>query len=281
VTVKRWVLLLLPLCCFLPRAAPGEDPEEDCQTVGSIPDPMPPRLPSRVRFHPGEQLEFSVQYGLVTAGRATMSIDAAIRQREGRPTYHLVTSARSSKVFAKVFDVNDRVESYLDTLELHSVRFEKHLREGRYVHDLWVVFDQEKHTASIDGKRRCDVLEHVQDVLSSFYYIRTLELSVGQSIFIPNHDNGKNYAMEVKVHRRERVSVDAGTFDCLVLEPVLLGEAVFKQKGRLEVWVTDDPVHMPVLMKSQVLVGAIAAVLAEFRLGDGSPAPPAMVQNTR
>ena len=62
---------------------------------------------------------------------------------------------------------------------------------------------------------------------------------------------------------------------------VLLGEAVFKQKGLLEVWVTDDPVHMPVLMKSQVLVGAIAAVLVDFRLGDGTPAPPAMVQNTR
>lgn len=249
----------------------------ECETVGSIPDPMPPRPHSQVGFAPGEFLEFSVQYGLVTAGRATMSIDPSIRVREGRPTYHFVTTARSGAMFSTFFQVNDRVESFMDTLELHSVRFEKHLREGKYNHDLWIVFDQEKGTASIDGKRHCPVLEHVQDVLSSFYYVRTLDLEVGQSVFVPTHDNGKNYAMQVKVHRRERVTVDAGTFDCLVLEPLLLGEAVFKQKGRLEVWVTDDPVKMPVLMKSQVLVGAIAAVLEDFRLGSGAAAPPAML----
>ena len=264
--------LLGPLLAVAPATA-----APDCETLGTIPDPMPPRLPSRVGFAPGEQLEFSVQYGLVTAGRATMSIDPTIRVREERPTYHLVTTARSSQWFSSVFEVNDRVESFMDTLELHSVRFEKHLREGKYDHDLWVVFDQENGTASIDGKKECEVLAHVQDVLSSFYYVRTLDLAVGQSVFIPNHDNGKNYAMQVQVHRRERITVDAGTFDCLVLEPLLLGEAVFKQKGRLEVWVTDDAVKMPVLMKSQVMVGAIAAVLADFRLGGGAAAPPAML----
>ena len=274
------LLLLTSAVVLLPRALPAQAPEE-CGTIGKIPDPMPARLPSRVGFSPGEQLEFSVQYGLVTAGRATMAIDPTIRMREGRPTYHCVTTARSSKMFSTVFEVNDRVESFLDTLHLRSVRFEKHLREGKYNRDLWVVFDQERHVASIDGKRECQVLENVQDVLSSFYYVRTLDLAVGQSIYIPNHDNGKNYAMEVKVHRRERITVDAGTFDCLVLEPMLLGEAVFKQKGRLEVWITDDAVRMPVLMKSQVLVGAIAAVLDDFRLGAGGTVPPAMVSTTR
>jgi hypothetical protein len=204
-----------------------------------------------------------------------------IRQRAGRPTYHLVTTARSSNVFSAFFKVNDRVESYMDTLALHSVRFEKHLREGKYTKDLWVLFDQENHTAQIDGKRECTILEHAQDVLSSFYYVRTLQLDVGQRVFVPNHDNGKNYAMEVQVHRRERVHVDAGTFDCLVLEPVLLGEAVFKQKGRLQVWITDDAVKMPVLMKSEVLVGSIAAVLTEFHLGGGEEKPPAMVTAPR
>ena len=169
----------------------------------------------------------------------------------------------------------------MDTLALHSVRFEKHLREGKYTKDLWVVFDQEKGTAQIDGKRECTILANAQDVLSSFYYVRTLQLEPGQRIFIPNHDNGKNYAMEVQVHRRERVEVDAGVFDCLVLEPLLLGEAVFKQKGRLQVWVTDDDLKMPVLMKSEVLVGSIAAVLTEFELGGDAETPPAMVTAPR
>ncbi|UCE01972.1 MAG: DUF3108 domain-containing protein [Candidatus Latescibacterota bacterium] len=254
----------------------GPGRADECETIGTVPDTLV-RLPSRVAFCPGEYLEFSVQYGLITAGTATMSVDTRILQRQGRPTYHFITTARSNKMFSTFFKVNDRVESFMDTLQLHSVRFEKHLREGKYNKDLWVTFDQERGTASINGERECEVLEHVQDVLSSFYYVRTLDLRVGESYFVPNHDNGKNYAMEVTVHRRERVEVDAGTFDCLVLEPIILGEALFKQKGRLHVWVTDDEVKMPVLMKSKVLVGAIAAVLTDFKLGDACAAPTAMV----
>jgi hypothetical protein len=196
-----------------------------------------------------------------------MQIHPRIRVRGGRPTYHFITTAQSNKMFSTFFSVNDRIESFMDTLALRSVRFEKHLREGRYRKDLLVLFDQERHTANIDGKRECEVLENVQDVLSSFYYVRTLDLAPGSRFFVPNHDNGKNYPMEVTVHGRERVTVDAGTFDCLVLEPVVLGEALFNQKGRLRVWVTDDEVKMPVLMKSRVLVGSIAAVLTDYRQG--------------
>jgi len=175
--------------------------------------------------------------------------------------------------------VRDRVESFMDTLELHSVRFEKHLREGDYKKDLWNTFDQEKNKAWIDGQRECDVEPHVQDILSSLYYVRTLVLEPGRSVYVPNHDNGKNYPLEIRVEGRERVTVDAGTFDCLVIEPVLMGEAVFKQNGRVKVWVTDDIVHMPVLLKSKVFVGAIAGVLTHFELGGAyrDSKPPAMV----
>jgi uncharacterized protein DUF3108 len=277
----RQLCLLLALAAgvgLLSARGPAAAVEPGCETIGSVPDSvMKVRLPSRVTFAPGEHLGFSVQYGLLTAGTATMTIDPQIRDRNGRPTYHLVTTARSNKVFSTFFEVNDRVESYMDTLHLHSVRFEKHLREGKYNRDVWVVFDQERHTARIDGKRDCEVLEHVQDVLSSLYYVRTLDLQVGKAVYVPNHDSGKNYPMQVQVHGRERVTVDAGTFDCLVLEPILLGEALFKQKGRMQVWVTDDALKMPVLMKSKVLVGDIAAVLSEFRLAGDYTKPPAMV----
>jgi hypothetical protein len=250
-----------------------------CVTVGSVPEwAHGPRPRSTVGFAPGERLSFSVQYGLITAGDASLEVDSLLRQREGRVTYHLVSQATSNSMFSTFFKVHDRVESFMDTLELHSVRFEKHLREGNFKQDRMTRFDQERHKA-MDGQRECDVAEHVQDILSSLYYVRTVPLEVGKSVYVPNHDNGKNYPLEVKVHARERVVVDAGTFDCLVIEPILLGEAVFKQNGRVKVWVTDDDLHMPVLLKSKVFVGAIAGVLTRFELGgrfhDGRP--PAMV----
>lgn len=251
---------------------------QECQTIGTPPAEQGPRPASIVAWGPGEKLVFSIQYGLITAGEATLEVDPAIKVRQDRPTYHIISQASSNATFSTFFKVRDRVESFMDTTHLHSVRFEKHLREGNYKKDLLVVFDQEKHLANIDGKRDCEVAAHVQDILSSMYWVRTVPLEPGRSIYVPNHDNGKNYPLEIRVEKRERVTVDAGTFDCLVVEPVLMGDAVFKQDGRVKVWMTDDVLHMPVLLKSKVFVGAIAGVLTKFELGgrfrDGRP--PAM-----
>ena len=93
-----------------------------------------------------------------------------------------------------------------------------------------------------------------------------LPLEVGQSIALANHTDGKNYPLIVKVHGRERVKVDAGEFDCLVVEPILRGPGVFTQKGRLMVWLTDDRRRMPVLMKSKVVIGHVAAVLKSYQV---------------
>ena len=42
---------------------------------------------------------------------------------------------------------------------------------------------------------------------------------------------------------------------------------IFKHEGRLTVWLTDDRVRLPVMMKSKVVVGSITAELTEYRLG--------------
>lgn len=266
---------------FLGSVWVQETAAQECESLGSAPDSLWKTRPqSHPAFRPGEKLTFSVQYGLISAGTATMSIHPQVRVRSGRPAWEITTTARSSKVFSTFFEVNDRIVSYMDTLHLHSVRFQKHLREGGYSKDLFIVFDQDAHQAHIDGKRTCEVEPHVQDILSSLYYVRTLDLEVGRSVYVPNHDNGKNYPLEIIVHGRERISVDAGTFDTLVLEPVILGESIFQQKGRMKVWVTDDRIKMPVLMKTKIIVGSIAAVLTDFELGGPTPdeRPPAMVE---
>ena len=62
--------------------------------------------------------------------------------------------------------------------------------------------------------------------------------------------------------------MDAGTFDCLVVEPITKSVGLFKHEGRLKVWLTDDHLRMPVLMKSKVVVGSITAELINYELGE-------------
>ena len=219
-------------------------------------------MPAHVGFGEGEKFVYSVEYGIVSAGEATLEI-RNIAEIDGRPCYHIVSDARTNDVFSVFFKVRDRYESFMDTVDLVSLRYEKHIREGKFKRDTEVDFDQKRHRA-IYADREMPIAPRTQDILSAMYYVRTLPLEVGQSIALANHTDGKNYPLLVKVHRRERVTVDAGTFDCLVVEPMLRGPGLFEQKGRLTVWVTDDRYKMPVLMKSEVVIGAVAAVLKSY-----------------
>jgi len=222
-------------------------------------------VPGEVGFGEGEKLVFAVQYGIVNAGEASLEI-RNIASLNGSGCYRIVSNARTNDVFSVFFKVRDRFESYLDTTELYSLRYEKHVREGKFKRDEVVDFDQRAHTATYQDKV-VPIAPRTQDVLSAMYYVRTLPLEVGQSISVANHTDGKNYPLVIKVLAKETVTVDAGTFDCLVVEPILRGPAIFTQKGRLTVWLTDDRYKIPVLMKSKVVIGSVAAVLKEYKLG--------------
>jgi hypothetical protein len=223
-------------------------------------------LPEFVGFGEGEKLVFSVQYGIVNAGEASLEI-RNVASIGGADCYRVVSNARTNDVFSVFFKVRDRYESYVDTTELYSLRYEKHIREGKFKRDEVVEFDQKQHTATYPDKV-VPIAPRAQDVLSAMYYIRTLPLEVGQSISVANHTDGKNYPLIIKVLAKETVTVDAGTFDCFVVEPILRGPAIFTQKGRLTVWLTDDRYKMPVLMKSKIVIGSVAAVLKDYKLAN-------------
>jgi len=221
-------------------------------------------FPQEVPFGEGESLLFAIQYGLIYAGDASLEI-RNIAVFDSTRAYHISSTARTNGTFDLIFKVRDRVDSFMDYDGLFSVRFEKHLREGKFSRDEKVEFDQKHHFALYPDKK-VPIPPGTQDFLSAVYYMRTLSLDVGMAVTLPNHTGGKNYPIFVKILRRERVKVPAGTFDCLVAEPVLETATIFQNKGKLTIWFTDDRVKMPVILRSKVVIGAFEAVLKKYTL---------------
>jgi hypothetical protein len=223
-------------------------------------------LPAFVGFGVGERLVYSVQYGIVNAGEAILEVKN-IGVIDAKPVYCIVSDARTNDVFSVFYRVRDRFLSFMDTTDLVSLRYEKHLREGKFKSDRVVVFDQKQHKAFYEEKE-ITIAPRTQDVLSAMYYSRTLPLKVGHTFALANHTDGKNYPLIVKVLGAERITVEAGTFDCLVVEPFLRYPGIFTQKGRVKLWVTNDRYKIPVLMKSKVIIGEVSAVLTEYKLAE-------------
>ncbi len=232
-------------------------------------------------FKPGENLTFRIRYGFITAGIAHMRV-LPDEQKFNQQVMHIQTTAKNVPAFGWIYPVDDVINVLLDPLRLRPLYYEKKLREGTYKADLFVTYEHADSVARVrfirynkDMKIKKEEEFPVKipadafDVLSAFYYIRTLPLVVGQSYYLTGHQKKKVYDLQVKVHRREELEVEAGTFNCLVVEPMLKGEGIFKQKGRLLIWLTDDSLHIPVQMTSKVVVGHITTELTAM---NGVPA---------
>jgi hypothetical protein len=270
--IVRIALLVLLLAVILPVAyyitggvgnAGAAAGTRTNDTIGTGPID---RVVDNVAFGVGEKLTFDINYGFINAGSASIEVAKLIEYNK-RPCYQIVSRAESNSFFSTFYEVDDRIESILDANGLFSWRFSKSLKEGSYRNERAYSFDQERHLV-YDGKDTISVKDYVQDALSVMYFVRTQPLEIGKSIFIDNFVDGKNYALEVRVLRKETVNVKAGAFDCLVVEPLTSTVGVFKNEGRLTVWLTDDRLRMPVLMKSKILVGSVSAELTDFKLGE-------------
>jgi hypothetical protein len=249
----------------------------------SLPELLNRTIPNQA-FQIGEKLTFTVRYGFIKAGEATMAVEEIVPIGE-RLAYKVVSAARSAKTFDLVFKVRDRVESWVDTQGIFSWKFNKMLREGSYKYDLLVDYHQNVGKAAVQTIRyhndeplevkkqekfEMDIPPYVLDVLASFYFVRTQDLEVGMPIYITNHDNKKIYDLKVIVQKKEIIQVKAGKFRCIIVQPFLMGEAIFKQKGELWVWLSDDQYKIPVQMKSAVFVGNITTELNKI---EGLPLP--------
>ena len=220
-------------------------------------------------FAPGEKLLFSVEYFGISAGYATLAVHAG-PDMYGRQTYHIIATARTHPAFEWIFKVRDRIESFFDARGLFSWRYEKHLREGSYSNDSAIIYDQiQRKVIKDNGRTIIEAPPLVQDVLSEFYYYRTLDIKIGETETIPVvADNGKIYDVLVKAIRREKVRVPAGEFNCIVVEPYLKFEGIFKHQGKIHIWLTDDKRKVPVLIKSGIIIGTIDVVLRDATVVD-------------
>ena len=227
-----------------------------------------PRKVKNSTWGVGEHLTFSVDYGFFHAGTATLAVKGT-EQVNGSLSYHIESTARSNDFISRFYKVRDSVNSYIDRNGIFSRRFEKNLREGRYKSDRFIDFYQDRLIALNTVKKYAitEIPLYVQDILSSLYILRTFDLEVGKDEIFDVYADGKVYPLKIIVHKIEKVKVPAGKFECFVVEPILQSEGLFRQKGRIKVWLTNDEHKLPVKMTSKVTIGNIGSNLKKYSLG--------------
>jgi hypothetical protein len=216
-------------------------------------------------FAAGETLSFSVKYGFLTAGDAIIATSDTT-MGNGREAYKVAFNVDSKPVFNWIFKVTDRYSTYIDKQGLFPWRFEQHIREGGYSRDFVAQFDQVNHEA-ITTEKNYRIPPYVHDIMSAFFYSRTIDykdFKVGQRIHLQNFFKDSTYELDVKFKGRQRVEVEAGTFDCVIVEPLAREGGLFKSDGSVYIWLTDDERKIPVKVSTKIAIGSIDSELTGF-----------------
>ncbi len=216
-------------------------------------------------FKLGEKLTYEVNYGFVTAGIAEYSIPKIVKLA-GRDVYNVVFNVSSVSAFDPFYKVRDHYETYIDVEGIFPWRFEQHIREGGYSRDFSAFFDQRKGKAKT-SEGSYDIPIYVHDIVSAFYLGRTFDYSkmkVGDKVHLENFYKDKTYPLDILYRGKETISVKAGKFDCLILEPLVQEGGLFKNEGSIVIWLTNDDLKIPVKVKTKVLIGSIDAELSSY-----------------
>ncbi|MGZ4035845.1 MAG: DUF3108 domain-containing protein [Bacteroidia bacterium] len=228
-------------------------------------------------FKRGEMLTFRMHYGIIEAGIATLGITDEAKEIAGRKTYHVVGLGESKGAFDFFYKVRDRYETYIDEKSIVPWIFLRHVNEGGYKIEQSYVFNHFSDKVNVGNGQMFDIEPNMQDMLSAFYAARNLDLGgakPGETYAINCFMDKEVWPLKVKFIGRETITTNLGTFRCLKYRPIVQKGRVFKHEEDLNIWITDDKNHIPILGQADVLVGSIKAELMKY---DGLANPIAKV----
>lgn len=226
--------------------------------VHADPDPVY-RAVTNTAFKRGEELKYRVHYGAMNAGVATFTVDNTNKLINGRSTYHVIGSGNSIGAFDWFFKVRDRYESYMDEQAMMPWIFIRRVDEGGFKINQNQTYDHNVGRVNSNGKMMT-VPKYIQDMLSSFYYARTLDFTnakVGDVYSVPTFIDDSVWTMKLKYKGKETIKTDLGRIKCLKFCPVVQVGRVFKKEEDLSLYVSDDANHVPVRAEGAILVGSI------------------------
>jgi hypothetical protein len=248
-----------------------------------LPAPQERALP----FAPGERLTYDVTWSIFAAG--TVSATLGSEAQESKDHYTVTTTAHSHGFVSLLFNVQNEFHSFFDPRTLCSERISKKINEGRRHKETEIVFDSLRKRAILDERDLNKPLEPpkhaeneipncVEDVVTAFYYVRSQDIQIGKPLHLPVNDGSKTYDVTLDVQARERIQTPLGNRLAIRMEPKVFS-GLFKRKGRMLVWFSDDDQRLPLRIKFVIAVGPITATLRSVtRVPDETLEPSAITK---
>jgi len=221
---------------------------------------------------PDETLTYKVMFKWGLLNKQAGDVTINLRSEGNR--YYSVLTAKSASWADPIYKVRDTLLSTMERPSLAPVIYHKISHEGsEYKHDV-VSFSKvgattkghcsrkvvKKGKLVKDETRDLDAIGTTVDMLSSFYYMRTLDfasMKKGQVITINIFSGKRKELLTMKYIGKDKVSYDNRRYDCYHISFIFTSDGKTRTSDDMDAWLTADGRCIPVKLEGKLPVGRV------------------------
>lgn len=202
-----------------------------------------------------EQLSYRIEWRFVTAGNVTVQL-----ARANAANWQLNMNVESAGLVTRLYKVEDKYKVVTDQ-KFCGVKSDLDAEEGKR-HRLTslsfdlpgkkVEYDDHDLLKNTSDKRWLDVPPCTREIAGALASLRLMDVSPGKSATLPITDGKKVVYGKIEAQARENVDIDGKNYQAIRYEAFLFDNVLYKRKGRLFIWLTDDAARVPVQLRFQL-----------------------------
>jgi len=218
----------------------------------------------------GEELNFEVSYGWLDLAEAKLQIGRRPQNHDGIQHYKIDVFGKTKGAATLFGRVNNNWGAIINPQTMLPLQSYRHIEEGKYRKHELVYLDQKNKRARVElydrenrnlkEAREYDLKSEVQDLVSGFYYLRSLNLSnlkPGEIITIKGFFDNETYNIKLIYEGTERIETQLGVKETYIFSPEIPPNKLFRGTYPLKVWVTKDQNKIPVKIKANLFLGSL------------------------
>jgi len=227
-------------------------------------------------FQAGEEITYKLYYNWNFVWLSAGEVTFKTTEKDGM--YHISVAGDTYSSYEWFFKVRDRYDTWIDKSTLLPRISIRDIEEGSFKLYDKVVFDQNIQKAvsyrgnnAKDAKPKEILLNDcMHDMISTIYYARNVDYSKmkkGSAFPIKVFLDQQVYPLKMSykgVEKGKKIK-DNGKYDVIKFSPEVVKGDIYKEGDEVNVWVTNDPNRLPLLIESPVSIGSVKAVLKSYK----------------
>tara|TARA_B100000029_G_scaffold424007_1_gene431514 strand:+ start:137 stop:823 length:687 start_codon:yes stop_codon:yes gene_type:complete len=203
-----------------------------------------------ISIYANEKLNYSVSFRGMNVGTAELMID---EKGTNSVSYNIKSQIKSNKYISYIYDLNDKVNIWVNANDFSLIKVEKNIKEGTYRRDYYAEIINDTIIFNTD---RIKINGPLYDPISIIYLLRNKNIELNEAFNITTFDINVIRPVKLTLTNIEKVEVPYGEFSCNVFRPSSIdGSPLFKADGLMTVWLSNDSLKLPIKISQETNLG--------------------------